>query len=241
MKGRLTLQERITERLNDLEALAGSSLPERLRQESKKRADSGAAKNAPREGTTAPDFALPDQNGTLRRLSALLQRGPVVLVFYRGGWDPISDLQLRAYQDLVPAFNDRSATLVAISPQTAEYARRDVEEKGLGFLVLSDAHNRVAEAYGIAYALSDSAKELQHELRSPLPKFNGEESWRVPLPATFVIDRTGVVRFAHVELDDTQRLEPTALLDALRKVSSARPAFVRAALWARDVLNAMSE
>lgn len=183
-------------------------------------AESGIAKSALRVGAKAPDFALPEAGGGTVSLSSLLAKGPVVVTFYRGGWCPFCDLQLRAYQQVLPTIHRLGAELVAISPQTPDYALSDVERKQLDFPVLSDVHNAVARRYGLVFVLSDTLKALQTAFGSPIPKFNGDESWELPVPGTFVLDRDGVVQLAHVDPDYTRRLEPAAILDALREARS---------------------
>jgi peroxiredoxin len=192
------------------EVLAG------LGAEIKKLAESGIARQALQVGSNAPDFSLPDAHGKPVTLSALLARGPAVVTFYRGGWGPFCDLQLRAYQGALGAIHDLGAELVAISPQTPDYALTDVEKKQLTFPVLTDRGNRVAREFKLVFALSDELKKLQTHFGSVLPKFNGDESWELPMPGTFVLDRKGVVTFASADPNWMVRVEPAAILQALR-------------------------
>ena len=105
-------------------------------------------------------------------------------------------------------------------PADPDYALSDVEKKQLTFPVLTDAHNQVARAYGLVFALSDVLRSLQTSFGNPVPKFNGDDSWELPMPGTFVLDRNGVVRLSHVDPNYMLRLEPTAILDALRAARS---------------------
>jgi peroxiredoxin len=196
------------------EVLAG------LGAEIKTLAESGIARQALQVGAKAPDFTLPDAHGKPVTLSALLAKGPAVVTFYRGGWCPFCDLQLRAYQGVLGAIHDLGAELVAISPQTPDYALSDVEKKQLTFPVLTDKGNHVAREFKLVFALSDALRKLQTHFGSVLPKFNGDDSWELPMPGTFVLDRHGVVRFASVDPNWMVRVEPTAILDALRAVRS---------------------
>jgi peroxiredoxin len=100
-------------------------------------------------------------------------------------------LQLRAYQSVLPEIHRLGAELVAISAQTADYALSDVEKKQLTFPVLHDAHNGVSREYGLVFALSDTMKKLQAGFGNPIPKFNGDDSWELAMPGTFVLDRKG--------------------------------------------------
>jgi peroxiredoxin len=167
-------------------------------------------------GAEAPDFTLPDAHGKPVTLSSVVATGPAVVAFYRGGWCPFCDLQLRAYQGVLTDIHALGAELVAISPQTPDYTLSDVEEKALTFPVLSDVGNRVAREFKLVFTLSEALQKLQTGLGSVLPKFNGDASWELPVAGTFVIDRRRVVRFASVDADWTTRLEPDALLDVLR-------------------------
>jgi peroxiredoxin len=215
-----TLKDSIAE----FTAVIGKRVPQEvfaaLRGEVQKLADAGIAKGALQVGAKAPDFTLPDAHGAHVKLSWLLAKGPVIVSFYRGGWCPFCDLQLRAYQHVLPAIHDAGAELVAISPQTPDYALSDTEKKELTFPVLSDSHNAVARTYGLVFALSEVFKKIQTGFGSLTPKFNGDDSWELPMPGTFVIDRSGVVRLSHVDPDYLVRLEPAAILDALRAARS---------------------
>ncbi len=188
--------------------------------ELQKLAESGIVKRALQVGAKAPDFSLPDSHGKAVSLSGLLARGPAVVTFYRGGWCPFCDLQLRAYQGVLGQIRDLGAELVAVSPQTPDYAMSDVEKKQLTFPVLTDQGNVAARQYGLVFRLDDALQQLQTAFGNPIPKFNGDQTWELPMPGTFVLDRAGVVRLAHVDPNWTKRLEPAAILDCLRSLKS---------------------
>jgi peroxiredoxin len=185
-----------------------------------KLAESGIAKRSLQVGARAPDFSLPDTHGKPVTLSGLLARGPAVVTFYRGGWCPFCDLQLRAYQSVLGPIHDLGAELVAISPQTPDYALSDVEKKQLTFPVLTDQGGTTARQYGLVFKLSDVMQQLQTGFGNPIPRYNGDQTWELPMPGTFVLDRGGVVRLAHVDPDYMKRLEPAAILEALRAVKA---------------------
>ena len=211
-----SLEDRIAELTSGMAKHAPPEVVATLGAELRKLAESGIAKGALQVGARAPDFALPDARGGTVTLSELLRLGPAVVTFYRGGWCPFCDLQLRAYQEILPEIHQLGAELVAISPQTADYAQADIEKKQLTFPVLTDAHNVVAYRFGLVFALSDAMRALQTGFGNPIPKFNGDDSWKLPMPGTFVVNRSGVVQLAHVDPDYTRRLEPAAILVALR-------------------------
>ena len=185
--------------------------------EMQKLAETGIAQRALAPGSKAPDFTLPDASGTKVSLASFLAAGPVVVTFYRGGWCPFCDLQLRAYQQVLPRIRELGAQLVAISPQTPDFAASDVKAKDLTFPVLTDAGNTVARSYGVVFHLSEAIQKLQTMFGNPIPKFNGDESWDLPMPGTFVLDRNGTVLLSHVDANWMQRLEPAAIVAALEE------------------------
>lgn len=182
----------------------------------------GIAQQSVKTGEQAPDFTLPDVFGNAVTLSDLLKHGPVVVTFYRGEWCPYCNLQLRAYQRILPQIQSLGATLVAISPQTPDHSLSTVEKKDLTFLVLSDVGNTVARAYRIVFTLEENIRPLYTTIGSDLPTFNGDASWELPMPATFLVAQDGTVRLAFVDEDFTHLLEPAPLLDGLRTLAGNR-------------------
>jgi peroxiredoxin len=177
---------------------------------------SGAANKALRVGDKAPLFTLKDPDGHPVSSAELLAKGPLVLTFYRGVWCPYCNLELQALQAFLPTLQEAGASLVAISPQIAANSRKSMRTNGLQFPILSDRHNDVADAFGLRFALPDYLIELYKNLRNDLPTFNDDPSWTLPMPARYVIGQDGVIRYAEVNPDYTQRPEPEAMLDAIR-------------------------
>ena len=176
------------------------------------------AKHSLKVGEKAPDFTLPDTFGKQVKLSELLQHGPAVVTFYRGEWCPFCNLMLRAYQNILPQIQALGASLVAISPQTPDYSLSTVEKKELTFTVLSDVGNTVARQYKLVFALPEQFRALYTNIGSDVPTFDGDTSWELPMPGTFIVAPDGVIRLAFVHEDHTRRLEPAALLDGLRTI-----------------------
>ncbi|HIK04877.1 MAG TPA: AhpC/TSA family protein [Trichormus sp. M33_DOE_039] len=170
-------------------------------------------------GSLAPDFALANAVGETVKLSDRLSQGAVILSFYRGGWCPYCNLELRAYQQVLPQIRELGASLIAISPQTPDTSLTTVEKNNLEFDVLSDVGSQVAQMYGIAFELPDYLQHLYTELGHPLPENNGTEDWQLPVPATFVIAPDGRVILAHVDVDYRHRLEPMDAIAALKQYS----------------------
>lgn len=182
---------------------------------------SGVAGRALQVGERAPDFTLPDALGRPVTLSRLIEQGPAVVTFYRGAWCPYCNLQLHAYQAILPQIRAAGATLVAISPQTPDQSLTMAEKKGLAFPVLSDAGNAVARRYGLVFAVAEALRPLYTRIGSDLPTFNGDASWELPIPGTFIVAQDGTVRLAFVDADYTHRQEPADLLAGLQAVADA--------------------
>ena len=175
---------------------------------------SGVLDSAKGVGDKAPDFTLEDAGGEAVSLGALLEKGPVVLTWYRGSWCPYCNLQLRAYQEILPRMRERGAALVALTPEVPEYTRETREKEALEFVVLSDPDNAVARSYGIVYTLPAPVAEI-FDGRIDLARHNGGDSLELPLAATYVVDTGGVIRYAFVDEDYRKRAEPEAILEAL--------------------------
>jgi peroxiredoxin len=172
-------------------------------------------------GDQAPDFTLPDAQGKPIRLSNLLQFGPVVMTFYRGGWCPYCNIQLRAYQAALPEMIELGARLVAISPQLPEKSRSTAAANELTFHVLSDLGNTVARRFGLVYALPEELRAALRANDKALPGINGDDSWELPVPSTYVIGRDGGVALASIDVDYRKRLDPEDILASLRSLRVA--------------------
>lgn len=172
-------------------------------------------------GDDAPDFSLTDARGNSVSVRKLLGRGPVVVTFYRGGWCPYCNFQLRAYQAILPQAAALGARLVAISPQLPDGSLSTAETNSLTFDVLSDVGNVVARRFGLVYALPEELRAALRSNNKALPAINGDESWELPVPATYVIAPDGRVSLAHIEVDYRKRLEPDAIVASLKSLQSA--------------------
>lgn len=173
---------------------------------------------AVKAGEVAPDFALPNVRGGVTRLSELLAAGPVVLSFYRGGWCPFCNLEFKALSAILPELKAMGATLVGVSPETPDSSLATIEKNRLEFEVLSDVGNRVADQYGLVMTIFEELRPLYLEWGMDVPAANGDESYELPLPATYVIRQDGTVHTAYVNRNYTQRMEPTDILKALRSL-----------------------
>jgi peroxiredoxin len=178
-------------------------------------------RNAMGEGQVAPDFALPDQDGTIRSLHAALADGPVVLTFFRGEWCPFCVTTLRALNEIVPGLKRAGASLLAISPQARPAALATTERNNLRFPVLSDHNNEVARRYGLVWQLGPDEQEVFRRIGHDLPRINGVDAWELPATASYIITPDGRIALAHVHAEINRRLEPAAALEAVRKLQAA--------------------
>lgn len=167
------------------------------------------------QGDKAPNFALPKHDGTTWQLSDALNEGPVVLSFYRGGWCPYCNLELRALQAHLPALESAGASLVAVSPQTPDASLSTQEKNELTFDVLSDLGNEVAKQFGLVFELPEELRPVYEGFGIDLPASNGDSSFSLPVPATYVIGTDAVIRYAFVNIDYRTRAEPSDILQQL--------------------------
>jgi len=182
--------------------------------------ESGMAENSLKVGEKVPDFNLPNPTGYSVSLKKLLDKGPVVLNFYRGGWCPYCNLELNAYKKRLPDINKLGASLIAISPQTPDNSLSTAEKNDLKFQVLSDVGNKVADQFGLVFKLPTELHEIYNNFGITLPKFNGDESWELPMPGTYVIDKDGTVQYAFASADYTKRAEPDEVISKLEEINT---------------------
>ncbi len=145
----------------------------------------------------------------------------MVLVFYRGGWCPYCNLELRTWQQQLSALKHLGAQLVAVSPQTPDNSLTTAEKNELAFPVLSDSALQAATAFGVAFEMPPELIALYSQVGNDLPVLNGNGRWVLSLPATYVIDRDGRIAYAHVEADYRERAEPRDVLAAVARVRDA--------------------
>ncbi|SIO37421.1 Peroxiredoxin [Paraburkholderia phenazinium] len=178
---------------------------------------SGAIDGALKSGQSAPDFTLPDAFGNQVSLKTLLAKGPVVISFYRGEWCPFCNLELRGLQEALPKIEALGASLIAISPEKPDHSIVATEKSKLTFPVLSDFGNTVARQFGIVFRVGDELQAFSKNVfKNDIALRNGEDSYELPVPATYVIDAAGVIRFTHVDVDYmTGRAEPDEVVAAL--------------------------
>lgn len=181
----------------------------------------GTINNALKVGQSVPEFTLPDAFGNEVALKTLLAKGPVVISFYRGEWCPFCNLELAALQEALPKIKELGASLIAISPEKPDHGIVATEKSKLTFPVLSDLGNKVARQFGIVFQVGQELREFSKNVfKNDLALRNGDQSYELPVPATFVIDKPGTVRFAHADVDYMMgRVEPELVVAALQKIA----------------------
>jgi len=169
------------------------------------------------KGATAPGFELKDHNGKSVSSSGLLAKGRLVICFIRGRWCPFCVGQLEAMNLIEPEIRQADASLVAVSPQTVQQSFFMHDQHKLRFPLLSDAGNQVARQFGLVYKVPDYQQALYRRVFVNLPHANGDESWELPIPATFILHRDGTILYASANEDYTERAEPQQILSQVRK------------------------
>jgi peroxiredoxin len=176
-------------------------------------------------GDRAPDFTLPNAFGQPVTLSKQLAKGPVVLVFYRGAWCPYCNLHLASMQESLPAVAKYGASLVAVSPQKPGRSAEQIRKHGYAFEVLSDLEGTVMNAYQVRFSVPSSLSDVYvRNFRLDLAEYNGPGRYDLPVPGTFVIDRTGRIRSAQAHTDYKRRMEPADVLAALKQIRAQEQA-----------------
>jgi peroxiredoxin len=165
-------------------------------------------------GAIAPEFVLNDATGRLVRSADLLALGPMVIKFFRGRWCPYCVTELEAWRDLYGTLREREGLMVAIGPQTQRQSDFMAAQHGLPFPVLHDPGNLIAEKFGLVYTVPEYHRSSYQSILVNIPFVNGEPSWRLPIPATYVIAKDRKVLFAEAHADFRVRPEPEEALAA---------------------------
>ncbi|CAM2938903.1 peroxiredoxin-like family protein [Pseudoalteromonas distincta] len=171
--------------------------------------------NALQVGQKVENFSLANHKGENIEFADLLKKGPVIISFYRGGWCPYCNLELKALNDYLPQFKTQSAQLVAISPQLPDETLSTAQKNDLEFDVLSDVSNKVAEQFGLLFTLDERIQALYTQFGINFEHYYGDKSFKLPLPATYVINQDGVITYAFLSEDYTLRAEPIDVMAAL--------------------------
>ncbi len=167
-------------------------------------------------GDTLPDATLIDANGMPISMASLLEKGPLIINFYRGGWCPYCNFELKAYQELLSEIQSLGGQLVAVTPEQPDNSLSTIEKNELKFPVLTDNGNAFAQALGLAFELPEKLQQVYAGFGLDLPGHNADTRWVLPIPATLVVKPDGEIMLSHVDRNYTKRLEPRDALAALK-------------------------
>jgi len=173
-------------------------------------------------GDRAPAFVLPDAKGDVIDFGVLLKKGPVIVTFYRGGWCPYCNLELKAFQDVLPQIKAAGACMVAISPEKPDDTLSTAEKNALAFEVLSDVGQKVGRAFGLVYEFTDELRGAYQGFDRDIPALNGTPGeWALPVPATYIVDRDGTIIYACANVDYRDRADPRDVVAVLTNKAAA--------------------
>ena len=209
----------LTQELNAFKAKFKANQPEKIKSvmatATTDLIESKLAEKSLGKGDKIPDFSLPNAVGEEVSLNSLLAKGAAVISFYRGGWCPYCNMELRALQQALPEIEAKGASLVAISPETPDASLSTKEKNELSFEVLSDRNNQLAKKLGLVFTLPESLRPIYKNFGIDIPAHNGEDTFELPLPATYVVAADGTVIYSFAHADYTKRLDPAEIINAL--------------------------
>jgi len=180
--------------------------------------NTGIADKALHNGDKIPQITLPNVNNKEVEVNKYLIEGPIVISFYRGSWCPYCNLELKALQDNLSEIETAGGKLVAITPELPDNSISSVEKHNLKFEVLSDVGNKIAKEFGLVFNLAEELCPIYKQFDFDIPKYNGDETWSLPIPATYVINKDGVITDCFVDANYTRRMEPLSIIEALKKM-----------------------
>lgn len=169
-------------------------------------------------GDPAPDVHLMAVDGRSVQLASLYRNGPIVLTFYRGGWCPICNRTLSAWAGKLDALKAAGGTFVALTPEKPELAVQTRKKSGGDYAVFSDGAFAAAKAFKVHFTVDDSTKSKYQQLGLKVADSNVSGTWELPAPATFVIDREGIIRYVFAEWDYRERADPDQVIAAVRSL-----------------------
>jgi len=178
----------------------------------------GIKQDALKEGDEILPFCLPNALGKKIMLQDELDKYSfIVLNFYRGGWCPYCNLELKALEDILGDLKALNANLIAISPQTPDASLSTKEKNELSFEVLSDWDNAIAKEFGLVFSLDKELRPIYESFKIDIPTSNNDDSYELPMPATYVLNNEGVIIYSFVDEDYTKRLEPQKILEVIKQ------------------------
>lgn len=172
-------------------------------------------KNALMMGDQAPNISVLDTDGNEIKLDELLKNGPVIINFFRGNWCPFCMAELADYQESIQQFHLPKTQFLFISPQMQAYSAQLKSEKDFDLTLIADQHNEIARQFGLVFTLDDKIREIYKKIGADLSAINGDHSFELPIPATYVIAPSGKITYAFVETNYMMRAEPREVLSMI--------------------------
>lgn len=170
-------------------------------------------------GDNSPDVSFYDKDLKVVSLTKLLEEHHIVLSFSRGSWCPYCNLELQTLAKFNEQIKKRNAILIAVSPELYQFAEENLKNKKINFPVLTDLGNNSADKFGLVFELPETYREMYQDFNLHLNVLNGDDSWTLPVPATFVISKEGKIMSTYINVDYTQRMEPEDILAQLELLS----------------------
>lgn len=216
----MTLTETLKEAVAGSAARIPAEIRETMMEANQEIIATGIEKTALKTGDKAPNFKLSNASGGDVSLSERLKDGPVVLIFYRGGWCPYCNLELKAYQEELDTITGLGASLIAISPEAPDNSLSTREKNELTFDVLSDSGFEASDAFGLTFSFPEKLVKIYDGFGLNVPAVNGDSAWRLPIPAAYVINRDGTIALHHVDVNYTERLDPLDVIAKLKEIQA---------------------
>ncbi|MBD0400679.1 peroxiredoxin-like family protein [Flammeovirga sp. EKP202] len=215
----MELQESLSRLKEKIEGGMPPEFVEIMHQSTRDLEASGIGEKTLKAGDKAPSFSLPNHKGEIVSSDELLKQGPLVITFYRGVWCPYCNTDLAFLKRYKAQFDEMGVSMVSISPQTIENNKKIIDQQRLNFDLLRDAENNIAAQFGLRWEMVDPLKSLYNDkFNIKLNEYNGDDSWTLPVPARFIIDTDGIIKYAEYSVDYTKRPNPDVLVSELQAV-----------------------
>jgi peroxiredoxin len=213
----MSLEAKIEELKVQFSHIAPIEIQKLFEEETEKLKATKISDRALKVGDTVTNAVLKDVNANSVELFDYVKKSDyLVLNFYRGGWCPYCNLELKAFQDKLLELKALNASLVAISPEKPDLSLTTQEKNSLEFDVLSDLGNKVSKSFGLVFSLAPSLRPIYKEFGIDIIAHNGDENYEIPMPATYVINKDKKIIYSFVQEDYTKRAEPLDVINAIK-------------------------
>ena len=214
-----TFQERLANRKKKIEGNLAPQYLKIMHAATRNLENSGIQKKVLKVGDHFPTFLLANKDNELFQLESFLDKGPLVISFYRGFWCPYCNLDLENLNHYIDDIKKLGAQLIAISPEKPEYSKKIIAMQKLNFDIFWDQGNMIAEKVGLKFNIPEDLKILYRDYFSTnLKLYHGDDDWSLPMPARFILDTHGEIHYAESSVDYTKRPDPDDLIKVLKNV-----------------------